>query len=153
LGAENIDHIEPVRLSPAALDLALKASGRVDVFRRLGELAAVVSPQLDAQQVAAALLARERLGSTVVHPGLALPHARLPTLEQPMLCAVRLLQEVDFEGDMVSMAIGVLVPEGEPSMHLELLRRLALTLAQPRSVAALLSAPNSELFLKLMEGA
>ena len=140
-------------MSPAALDLALKARGRVDIFRRLGELAAAVSPQLDAQQVAAALLARERLGSTIVHPGLALPHARLPGLDRPVLCAVRLLQEVDFEGEMVSLAIGVLVPEGEPSMHLELLRGLALTLGQPRSVSALLSAPNHERFLKLMEGA
>lgn len=153
MAAENAENIESVRLSPAALDLALNASGRVDVFRRLGELAATVSPQLDARQVAAALLARERLGSTIVHPGLALPHARLAGIDRPLVCAVRLRQEVDFEGEMVSMAIGVLVPEGEPSMHLELLRRLAITLRRPGSVSALLSAPNSERFLKLMEGA
>jgi hypothetical protein len=48
LGAEKKDNTERIRLSSTALDLALKASGRVDVFRRLRELAAAVSPLLSA---------------------------------------------------------------------------------------------------------
>ncbi|MDE0881423.1 MAG: hypothetical protein OSB21_02410 [Myxococcota bacterium] len=59
MGVEKTENTERIRLSPAAPDVALKASGRVDVFHRLGELAAAAPPQLDAQQVAAALLARE----------------------------------------------------------------------------------------------
>ena len=135
-----------------ALDLNLAAGSRVEVLRRLGALAANVCSEIDAAEAATALLARERLGSTVVHPGIALPHARLPDLKAPVLSAVRMAQGVDFDGQMVSLAVGILVPEGDSRMHLEQLRSLATVLRQPGRVAALRQADSVERFLALMKG-
>ena len=140
------------RLLDQALDLNLAAGSRVEVLRRLGVLAARVCPEINPAQAAAALLARERLGSTVLLPGLALPHARLPDLKAPVLCAVRTVQGVDFDGQMVSLAVGILVPEGDPQMHLQQLRSLATVLRQTDRVAALCQADSAERFLALMKG-
>jgi PTS system nitrogen regulatory IIA component len=135
-----------------ALDLNLAAGSRVEVLRRLGALAAGVCAEIDATEATAALLARERLGSTVLLPGLALPHARLAGLGSPVLSAVRLAQGVDFDGEMVSLAVGILVPDDDTQMHLEQLRSLAAVLRQPDRVAALCRAESTERFLALMKG-
>ena len=139
-------------LHDQALDLNLAVGSRVEVLRRLGALASRVHAEIDADEAAAALLARERLGSTVVQAGLALPHARLPTIEAPVLCAVRLAQGVDFDGDMVSLAVGVFVPENRPEMHLDVLRKIAIVLREPQRVVALHQAETKERFLTLMKG-
>ncbi len=139
-------------LHDQALDLNFVASSQVEVLRRLGALASRVHSEIDAAEAAAALLARERLGSTVLRPGLALPHARLRGIDMPVLSAVRMAQGVDFDGEMVSLAVGVFVPEDRPDMHLEILRNVAVVFNEPQRVAALRQAETNELFLTLMKG-
>jgi PTS system nitrogen regulatory IIA component len=146
------EEAQTLGLLDQALDLNLAAGSKVEVLRRLGALAAGVCTEIDAAEATAALLLRERLGSTVLKPGLAFPHARLPGLNQPVLSAVRLVQGVDFDGEMVSLAVGILVPDDGTQMHLELLRSLATVLRQPDRVALLCQAESAERFLALMKG-
>ena len=74
------------------------------------------------------LFARERLGSTGLGQGVAIPHGRIKGLKDPLGAFVRLAQPVPFEapdGKPVSLAFALLVPEHATEKHLEILSELA----------------------------
>ena len=82
-------------LGPDAVRAPLRATGKKALFQRLAELAASVHG-LDAEPVYRALLRREKLGSTGVGRGVAIPHARLAELDHVNGLFVRLVEPVAF---------------------------------------------------------
>jgi PTS system nitrogen regulatory IIA component len=78
------------------------------------------------------LFARERLGSTGLGEGVAIPHGRIKGLKQPLAAFVRLDQPIPFEspdGQPVGLLIFLLVPEQATQQHLELLSEIAQLLS------------------------
>src|ERR1700743_3280965 len=74
------------------------------------------------------LFARERLGSTGLGEGVAIPHGRIKGLKQPLAAFVRLQEPIAFEspdGQPVSLLIFLLVPEQATQQHLEILSEIA----------------------------
>ncbi|MSQ89516.1 MAG: PTS IIA-like nitrogen-regulatory protein PtsN [Betaproteobacteria bacterium] len=74
------------------------------------------------------LFARERLGSTGLGQGVAIPHGRIKGLKDALGAFVRLAQPVPFDapdGKPVSLVFTLLVPEHATEKHLELLSELA----------------------------
>ncbi|WP_373025421.1 PTS sugar transporter subunit IIA [Thioalkalivibrio sp.] len=93
-----------------------------------------------------ALSAREKLGSTGLGHGVAIPHGRLADLEAPRVAVLRLESGVDFDAmdhEPVDILIALLVPEAATSEHLDLLAQLARGLSQPDTIAALRRAGNA----------
>ncbi len=83
-----------------------------------------------AEQVFERLLERERLGSTGLAGGVALPHARMPGLDQCRGAFLRLAEPVEFDaldGQPVDLVFALLVPEEANEEHLQLLAGLAGT--------------------------
>jgi len=75
-----------------------------------------------------ALITRERLGSTALGHGVALPHSRLADIAEPIAAMITLSDGVDFEapdGQPVDLLIGLLVPEQCNDEHLKILAGLA----------------------------
>ena len=75
-----------------------------------------------------ALVARERLGSTALGFGVALPHARLANATEPVGAFTRLTEGVDFDapdGTKVDLVFSLLVPEASTEEHLLILSQLA----------------------------
>ncbi|WP_018140176.1 PTS sugar transporter subunit IIA [Thioalkalivibrio sp. ALJ7] len=107
-----------------------------------------------------ALSAREKLGSTGLGHGVAIPHGRLPDLATPRVAVLRLEQGVDFDAmdhEPVDILIALLVPEAATNDHLNLLAQLARGLSQPDTIAALrragdASALEQELVGRFSEG-
>ncbi len=78
------------------------------------------------------LFARERLGSTGLGEGVAIPHGRIKGLKQPLAGFVRLAEPIPFEapdGQPVSLLIFLLVPEQATQQHLEILSEIAQLLS------------------------
>jgi len=78
--------------------------------------------------IAASLAARERLGSTGLGSGVAIPHARLQGLREAVAALIRLSFAVEFDapdGKPVSDVLVVLVPEQATEEHLQLLAQAA----------------------------
>ncbi|AHE99312.1 PTS sugar transporter subunit IIA [Thioalkalivibrio paradoxus] len=101
-----------------------------------GESAAGPAPHL----VFDALSARERLGSTGLGHGVAIPHGRMAQLDTPRVAVLRVDQGVDFDAidhEPVDILIALVVPEASTSDHLELLAQLARALSQPDNIAAM----------------
>ena len=94
-----------------------------------------------------ALFAREKLGSTGLGQGVAIPHGRIKNLKEPIGALLRLANPVPFESpdsQPVSMLFVLLVPEAATETHLQLLSELAQMLSDRAFREQLLGAPDSE---------
>ncbi|MGV2291114.1 PTS IIA-like nitrogen regulatory protein PtsN [Trinickia sp. YCB016] len=92
------------------------------------------------------LFARERLGSTGLGEGVAIPHGRIKGLKQPLAAFVRLEQPIPFEspdGQPVSLLIFLLVPEQATQQHLEILSEIAQLLSDREARERLHSEPSA----------
>lgn len=109
-----------------ACDVELNSKKRV--LEQLSELIAAHQKDLTPTEVFENLCARERLGSTGLGHGVAIPHARLKNLGRPVCAFMTLKHGVDFDavdGRPVDMLCALLVPEKSADEHLELLSILA----------------------------
>ncbi len=79
------------------------------------------------------LFARERLGSTGLGHGVAIPHGRIKGLKNPMAAVMRVQQPIGFDApddEPVSLLIVLLVPEAATQRHLEILGEIAEMLSE-----------------------
>jgi PTS system nitrogen regulatory IIA component len=93
------------------------------------------------------LLQREKLGSTGVGNGVAIPHGKLPKLAQVFGLFARLERAVDFEaldGQPVDLIFLLLAPEGAGADHLKALARVARLLRDPDVARRLRSSADAE---------
>ena len=100
-----------------------------------------------AEDVFMRLIQRERLGSTGIGNGIAIPHCRIPNLTQVVGALVSLDQAIDFEAiddQPVDLIFVLLVPEESFSEHLETLATLAGLFHQDAFCTALRSANSDE---------
>jgi PTS system nitrogen regulatory IIA component len=92
------------------------------------------------------LFARERLGSTGLGEGVAIPHGRIKGLREALAAVVRLQDPIPFDapdGQPVRLLVFLLVPEQATEEHLELLRELAELLSDRSIRESLLSSEDA----------
>jgi nitrogen PTS system EIIA component len=126
--------------------LGLEVSSKKRLFEQLG-LLFENSRHVPGARVFDALFDRERLGSTGLGYGVAIPHGRIRTLKEPACAFVRTAAPIAFEapdGEPVSLVFAMLVPEHATEAHLELLSELAQMFSDVRLRDALLAAPDAE---------
>lgn len=95
---------------------------------QVAQFVATHASGMSEQQVFDALIARERLGSTGIGEGIAIPHCRLECCDKPIGMLIRLDEAIDFEsidGKPVDLVFVLLVPEANPEQHLKTLSHLA----------------------------
>ncbi|SAK92385.1 putative PTS IIA-like nitrogen-regulatory protein PtsN [Caballeronia arationis] len=99
------------------------------------------------------LFARERLGSTGLGEGVAIPHGRIKGLKQPIAAFVRLAEPIAFEspdGQPVSLLIFLLVPEQATQQHLEILSEIAQLLSDTQARERLNKEENREALYQVL---
>jgi PTS system nitrogen regulatory IIA component len=97
-------------------------------------------------QVFDSLFARERLGSTGLGQGVAIPHGRIKGLKVALCAFIRLAQPVPFDapdGTPVSLAFVLLVPEQATEKHLQILSELAQMFSDRGLREAMVRAPDA----------
>lgn len=121
-------------ITPAGVRARQHASSK----KRLLELAATtvteVNPGLDRRIVFNAFMARERLGSTGLGYGVAIPHCRCGGCMQPLGVLITLDDGIAFDApddQPVDILIALVVPEEQNARHLEMLAALAESLESP----------------------
>ncbi|MDX1590026.1 MAG: PTS IIA-like nitrogen regulatory protein PtsN [Oleiphilaceae bacterium] len=85
-------------------------------------------PELDENQIFNNLVARERLGSTGIGQGIAIPHCRLENCKRVVGALITLDESINFDaidGEPVDLLFVLIVPQEATSEHLELLSQLA----------------------------
>ncbi len=134
--------------------LDLKGTSKRQVLRSLAQAAARVTG-VDAELILEALLQRERLGTTALGDGIAIPHARIADLPDFTGFLARLAHPVDFEavdGQPVDLVVLLLAPEGAGADHLRVLARIARVLRDPELRAALRAARDPREVRDLLGG-
>jgi PTS system nitrogen regulatory IIA component len=116
---------------------ALKANSKKQLLQLLSERAASLTG-LPEREIFDTVLQRERLGSTGVGNGIAIPHGKLPGVSRITGVFARLDAAVDFEAlddQPVDLVFLLLAPEGAGADHLKALARIARVLRDPDTVA------------------
>ncbi len=120
-------------VAPNAVVPALKANNKKKVIQELAARAAVLTGQNE-RAILEILLQREKLGSTAVGNGVAIPHGKLPKLGRLFGLFARLEKPVDFEAldsQAVDLVFLLLAPEAAGADHLKALARVARLLRDP----------------------
>ena len=133
-------------LLPASNVLAdLDARSKSDLFAAFGRLFAA-GDGLDVAHVVGSLQAREKLGSTGLGQGIAIPHGRIKGLKEARGAFARLTTPIAFDapdGRPVGNVFVLLVPEHATEQHLQLLSELAQMFSEKKFRDALAAAPDS----------
>jgi nitrogen PTS system EIIA component len=101
------------------------------------------------------LFARERLGSTGLGHGVAIPHGRIKGLKAPMAALFSLAQPIGFDApdeQPVSLLIFLLVPEAATQKHLEILSEIAEMLSDVALRERLKASPDAASLHALISG-
>ena len=107
--------------------LGLDVGSKKRLFEQIG-LVFENSRQIPRARVFDSLFDREKLGSTGLGCGVAIPHGRIKTLKEPVCAFVRTASPIPFEapdGAPVNLVFAMLVPEHATEAHLEILSELA----------------------------
>ena len=114
-------------VAPEAVIPALRVNGKKQALQELAARAAELTGQNE-RAVFEVLLQREKLGTTAVGYGIAIPHGKLPKLGGLFGLFARLERPIDFEamdGQPVDLAFLLLAPEDAGADHLKALARVA----------------------------
>ncbi len=114
-------------LPPAQVQVGIDATSKKRAFEEAGLLFENLHG-LSRALVTDSLFARERLGSTGLGHGVAIPHGRIKGLKAPMAAVFRLSQPIGFDApdeQSVGLLIFLLVPEAATQKHLEILSEIA----------------------------
>jgi PTS system nitrogen regulatory IIA component len=122
-------------LTPERTFVDIEGGSKKRLLDKVAQLAASSCPELEEQQVFDALIARERLGSTGIGEGIAIPHCRLASCKRAVGLLLRLSEPVDFDSadaQPVDVVFVLLVPEENPEEHLKTLSHLAALFNEDR---------------------
>ncbi|MEZ5816349.1 MAG: PTS IIA-like nitrogen regulatory protein PtsN [Hyphomicrobiaceae bacterium] len=129
-------------LKPEGVFAALRAKNKKQALRELASRAAQITG-VDERQIFDTLLQRERLGSTGVGRGIAIPHARMSGIDRIAAVFAQLEEPIDFEaidGEPVDLVFVLLAPEQAGADHLKALARISRVLRDPLSLEKLRAA-------------
>lgn len=132
-------------LPPANVVVGLEASSKKRAFEQAG-LLFENNHGIGRSTVFDSLFAREKLGSTGLGQGIAIPHGRIKGLKDALGAFIRLAEPVPFDapdGRPVAMLFVLLVPEQANEHHLQLLSELAQMFSDRAFREQLMSAPDS----------
>jgi nitrogen PTS system EIIA component len=135
--------VSSLPLSHVALDV--EAVDKKALFEHIGGMLDGVSG-LSRSQVVESLLARERLGSTGLGQGIAIPHGRVKGLREAVGAFARMRTPLPFDapdGRPVSLVFVLLVPERATDVHLQILSELAQMFSDRELRAQLATAPDA----------
>jgi PTS system nitrogen regulatory IIA component len=126
-------------LAPDAVLPTLKVNSKKQAIQELAAKAAELAG-LPEREIFETLLQRERLGSTGVGNGIAIPHGKLPKIGRLFGLFARLERPIDFDAldsEPVDLVFLLLAPEAAGADHLKALARVARVLRDPQTAAKL----------------
>ena len=140
-------------LSPDRVVTCDDIGSKKRVLELLAELLGSSSQVLSQQEIFDSLLNREKLGSTGLGKGVALPHGRLASLQAPVCAFIKVNPPVDFDaldGEPVDLVFSLLVPEDSTEEHLQVLSNIAEIFSDPAICTSLRNCQSDKCLLDLL---
>ncbi len=139
-------------LSPESVVYTIRATSKKQVLQELASLAANVSGQ-NQRAIFDVLLERERLGTTGIGRGVAIPHGKLPSLDQLYGVFAKLEKPVDFEAvdnQKIDLVFLLIAPERAGADHLQALSKISRMFRDFEMCKKLRAADNHKTLHKLL---
>ncbi|MGA7454102.1 MAG: PTS IIA-like nitrogen regulatory protein PtsN [Rhodoplanes sp.] len=133
-------------VAPQAVIPALKVNNKKQALQEIAARAAELTGRPE-REILDVLMQRERLGSTAIGNGIAIPHGKLPKLDRLFGLFARLDRPIDFEaldGQPVDLIFLLLAPENAGADHLKALARIARLLRDPDIIRLLRDSTDRE---------
>lgn len=140
-------------IAPERIRCPLEASSKKRLLELLATVLCDQNPSLDERAAFQSLFERERLGSTGVGNGVAIPHGRMPGLDVAVGAFAVLASPMDYEAiddKPVTLVFALLVPEAATTEHLQLLSQIATVLSDADKRAALRAATGPSALYRLL---
>ena len=132
-------------LTPQCTLAGVSGVSKKRLLETIADFASTLFPETDSEDIFDALIERERLGSTGVGEGVAIPHCRLKKCDDAIGILMQLTDPIDFDsidGAPVDLVFTLLVPEAAVNSHLESLQVIATNFYQQEYRDALRSSTN-----------
>jgi nitrogen PTS system EIIA component len=133
-------------IDPRAIIPGLKVQNKKQLLQELAQsLSALVA--IDARIIFDTLLQREKLGSTGLGQGIAIPHGRLPSINRVYGVFARLQTPIAFEsvdGEPIDLAFALISPEHAGADHLTALARISRLFRDPAVLKKLRGTDNTD---------
>lgn len=132
-------------LSPDCTRSAVSESSKKKILELISHLVAPKLAGVSKADIFESLLQRERLGSTGIGLGIAIPHGRLENAGHPVAALITLDHPVDFDSidnQPVDLVFALLVPKDNPEVHLKTLSAVAARLNDKDCCRSLRSATS-----------
>ena len=130
-----------------------KSNSKKQVLQDVAEIASN-NTGVSARVIFELLLQRERLGSTGIGNGVAIPHGKLPGLKRISGVFARLSKPIPFESmddEPVDLVFAILAPEGSGADHLKALSRIARIMRNPNTLDALRQTTDKDVIFSLLD--
>jgi len=140
-------------LNQKAIVHELNANSKKEVLEELCKKITNLDPSFDLDKMVGILLDRERLGSTGVGEGVAIPHGKMDNLNRLVACFGRSSQGVEFEAvdkGPVHLFFLLFAPENSAGIHLKALAKISRLLKRPSVREELLGAPSDEIIYRIL---
>lgn len=134
-------------LNPGAITANLEATGKSEALAELTDTLLKTEKSLDREEIIHVLQERERLGSTGIGDGVAIPHGKLKDLKKLVISFGRSRRGVDFDsmdGKPAHLFFLLIAPEESVGVHLKTLARISKLLKNPSVRQRLLEASDSK---------
>lgn len=139
-------------LDPACIRLGMEANDKTSALTALVDVLANSTRVRDLTEVRRVILEREKLMSTGIGQGIALPHGKTSGVESSVAALATLANPVDFDSiddKPVSIVLMLVGTEGNVGMHLRLLSRISRMIGSEAFRTSLLNAKTSEAVMEL----
>ena len=137
-------------LSPDCTVCSIQGTSKKRVFEIISQVASEHLTEVDQNTILMSLLNREKMGSTGIGNGIAIPHGRLAGLTKVMAILLTCTPSIDcdsIDNKPVDVFFAILVPEDQAQGHLQTLATIATKLSDKDVIKALRNAKdNQQLF-------
>jgi len=135
-------------------ECAVQCNSKKRILEIISGIAAKNNPDVDEATVLSSLLARERMGSTGIGNGIALPHGRLAGLENVIAIVVTSTPAIDFDAidnKPVDIFFTLLVPQEQTEGHLQTLAMVAGKLSDKETIKTIRKAQTSDDIIRALQ--
>lgn len=141
-------------LSPELVLCQHTSSSKKRILEEISEHLGEQFPNMNANTIFSALISREKLGSTGIGNGIAIPHCRIPECNQTIAMLMTLEKSIDFDAidnEPVDIIFVLLVPEGANDNHLKTLAKIAETFSDEAILESIRNARSIQALLDLLK--
>lgn len=134
-------------------ECAVQCNSKKRILEIIADIAAKNNENIDSATVLSSLMSRERMGSTGIGNGIALPHGRLAGLDKVIAIVVTCTPAIDFDAldeKPVDIFFALLVPEEQTEGHLQTLATVAGKLSDKETIKAIRRATKSDEILSAL---